>query len=319
MKLVVTGALGHIGSRLVRELPLLFPSVEIVMIDDFTTQRYSSLFNLPTQGVYTFIEGDILTLDLEPLFSNVDAVINLAAITDATKSFDNKEQVEHVNYTVSLRVAEACVATGAKLFLISSTSVYGTQQDQVDENCSLDELNPQSPYAATKLKEEDLVKKKISEEGLHAVILRLGTIFGTSPGMRFHTAINKFCWQAVTGRPLTIWKTAYNQKRPYLDLTDAIRAVAFFLKRDMFDGKVYNVVTLNATVKEMVESIQAFVPNVKTEFVDSKIMNQLSYEVLNTHLDKEKFVFQGDINKGIKDTISLLKQAMPNKSVTSYL
>ena len=207
---------------------------------------------------------------------------------------------------------EDCVATGTKLFLISSTSVYGTQKEQVDENCSLDELNPQSPYAATKLKEEDLVKRKVSEEGLEAVILRLGTIFGASPGMRFHTAINKFCWQAVMGQPLTIWKTAYNQKRPYLDLTDAIRAVAHFLEKDLFDGQVYNVVTLNSTVKEMVESIQVFVPNLKTEFVDSKIMNQLSYEVLNTHLDKEKFVFQGDIKQGIKDTISLLKQAMPN-------
>lgn len=311
MKIVVTGALGHIGSRMIRELPALFPGVEVVMIDDLTTQRYSSLFNLPTQGVYTFIESDILTLDLEPLFSNVDAVINLAAITDATKSFENKEQVEHVNYTVSLRVAEACVATGAKLFLISSTSVYGTQKEQVDENCTLDELNPQSPYAATKLKEEALVKRKVSEEGLEAVILRLGTIFGASPGMRFHTAINKFCWQAVMGQPLTIWKTAYNQKRPYLDLTDGIRTVAHFLKKDKFDGRVYNVVTLNSTVKAMVESIQELVPNLKTEFVDSKIMNQLSYEVLNTHLDEEGFVFQGDIKQGIKDTVSLLKQAMP--------
>ena len=123
MKLVVTGALGHIGSRMIRELPLLFPGVEIVMIDNLTTQRYSSLFNLPTQGVYTFIEGDILTLGLEPLFSDVDAVINLAAITDATKSFENKEQVEHVNYTVSQRVAEACVTTGTKLFLISTIKI----------------------------------------------------------------------------------------------------------------------------------------------------------------------------------------------------
>ena len=131
--------------------------------------------------------------------------------------------------------------------------------------------------------------------------------------MRFHTAINKFCWQAVMGKPLTIWKTAYDQKRPYLDLGDAVRAIAFFLDKDKFDGRVYNVVTLNSTVREMVETIQTFIPELNTDFVDSKIMNQLSYEVINTRLDEENFIFQGNIKQGIKDTIFLLKQAMSLK------
>jgi hypothetical protein len=141
----------------------------------------------------------------------------------------------------------------------------------------------------------------------------LGTIFGTSPGMRFHTAVNKFCWQAVMRTPLTVWKTAYDQKRPYLDLTDAVRTMAYFLKSDQFDGRVYNIVSLNATVREVVDLIKIFIPDPKIEFVNSRIMNQLSYEVLTTHLDEKNFIFQGDIRQGIKDTISLLKQAAPQK------
>ena len=309
MKIVITGALGHIGSQAARLLPSLFPESETILIDDLSTQRYSSLFNLPAQGSYSFIEGDVLKLDLKSLFSEASAVIHLAAITDATRSFENREQVEHVNFTTSLRVAEACAAVGAKMFLISSTSVYGTQKSQVDENCTLDELKPQSPYAATKLKEEDMVKHKCSKEGLQGVILRFGTIFGISPGMRFYTAINKFCWQAVMGTPLTVWKTAYDQRRPYLDLTDAIRSMAFFLESNKFNGKVYNVVTLNATVSEVVDSIQKFIPSLEIDFVDSKIMNQLSYEVLTTRLNEENFIFQGNLEQGIKETIALLKQA----------
>ena len=58
MKIVVIGALGHIGSRLIRNLPNEFPNAEIVMIDNMKTQRYPSLFNLPKEGNYQFIEDD---------------------------------------------------------------------------------------------------------------------------------------------------------------------------------------------------------------------------------------------------------------------
>ena len=62
------------------------------------------------------------------------------------------------------------------------------------------------------------------------MILRLGTIFGVSRGIRFHTAVNKFCLQSATNKPLTIWKTAMYQKRPYLDINDAIRCFSFIIK-----------------------------------------------------------------------------------------
>ena len=47
MRIVVTGALGHIGSRLIRDLPGHLRDAEIVMLDDLSTQRFPSLFNLP--------------------------------------------------------------------------------------------------------------------------------------------------------------------------------------------------------------------------------------------------------------------------------
>src|SRR6201999_1435543 len=98
---------------------------------------------------------------------------------------------------------------------------------------------------------------------------RFGTIFGTSVGMRFHTAVNKFCWQAVMGQPLTVWRTAYNQRRAYLDLSDAVRAIAFFIEKNLFDGRIYNVVTTNSTVGDVVEAIRIHVPKVQIEYVDT--------------------------------------------------
>jgi UDP-glucose 4-epimerase len=308
LKIVVTGALGHIGSALIREIPSQFPGAEIVMLDNMVTQRFPSLFNLPPGGRYCFAEADVRKIDLRPFLDGARAVIHLAATTDAAGSAGNAAAVEANNYDSTEKVATACMETGARLVHLSSTSVYGTQEKTVSEDCPPEDLKPQSPYAETKLKEESLVRA-LAGRGLKAVICRFGTIFGPSPGMRFHTAVNKFCWQAVMGQPLTVWRTAYEQKRPYLDLTDAVRALFFIVDSDVFDGKVYNVLTLNATVRDIVKAIREYIPNIDISFVDSPIMNQLSYEVSSRRFLDRGFAFSGDIYRGIGDTVSLLRAA----------
>ena len=308
MRLVVTGAIGHIGSYLIRDLALQFPGAEIVMIDNMMTQRYSSLFNLPTFGRYRFIEADVTRVELRPLLDDTHVLIHLAAITDATGSFDKAELLESNNYQATLKVAEACAQTDTRLITISSTSVYGTQNEVVSEDCTQEELKPQSPYAMTKLREEQFVSQLCAERGLKAISCRFGTIFGASPGMRFHTAVNKFCWQSAMGQPITVWSTAYDQKRPYLDLFDAARAIAFIIRKDLFDGRIYNVLTLNATVRQIVDTAREFVPSLQVSFVENKIMNQLSYEVSCARFVSEGFTFSGDLRRGIGETIGILRQ-----------
>jgi len=305
----VTGAIGHIGSYIIRDLGVSFPGSNIVMVDNMMTQRFPSLFNLPSNSNYSFIEGDVSQIDLKPVFFGADVVIHLAAITDAAGSINKAEELEANNFQSTLRVAEACIEADASLIALSSTSVYGTQKEQVDENCSDSELQPQSPYATTKLKEEELIASLSKEKGLKAIHCRFGTIFGASQGMRFHTAVNKFCWQAVMNQPISVWTTAYDQKRPYLDLLDASRAIAFIIKNNIFDGQIYNVLTSNTTVRQVVDTIKEFVPNLEIEFVDNQIMNQLSYEVLCQRFKSKGFVFSGNMRRGIKETIDLLKYA----------
>lgn len=309
MKIAVTGALGHIGSKLIRDLPVAFPDAEIVMIDNMLTQRYCSLFNLSGKGRYQFIERDVLETDLYKLINGANVVIHLAAITNAAGSFENKEQVEHVNYNATVRVAEACNQAQCSMIHLSSTSVYGTQEEVVDEDCSSEELQPQSPYAETKLREEKFLQSLGPSGGLRFIICRFGTICGVSPGMRFHTAVNKFCWQAVMDQPLTVWRTALHQKRPYLVLSDAMAAIEFIIKNDLFDRRVYNVLTENLTVNDIIQYIGEYISDFEIQYVDTEIMNQLSYEVLNQRIKEQGFEFNGNIRENIAETIALLRQA----------
>ncbi len=308
MKIVVTGALGHIGSQLIREIPLWFKDPEIVLIDNMSAQRYCSLFRLPEGARFSFLEGDVHTMDLSPSFAGAELVVHLAAITNAAGSFEIREKIEKENYFATERVALACLEVGAKMISLSSTSVYGTQKEVVDEDCSEEDLKPQSPYAETKLREERLLQELSATKNLKTVVCRFGTIFGTSPGMRFHTAVNKFCFQASVGQPVTVWRTAYNQKRPYLHLEDALRSLRFVIDNDIFDGRIYNVLTLNATVANIVDAIRKHVPDLEIKYVDTQIMNQLSYEVSAKRFESLGFTSAGSLEAGIADTMRLLER-----------
>lgn len=306
MKLVVTGALGHIGSGFIHALTPREAS-EVVLIDNLSAQRYCSLFNLPAGIDWRFVEADVTTLRLDDLFAGAAAIIHLAAITNATASFDIAEEVERVNYSGTQRVAEAAANVGVPLFFPSTTSVYGVSEGTVDEACGPEQLQPQSPYATSKLDAERLISELGETSGLKFVTARFGTIYGASIGMRFHTAVNKFVWQACVGEPLTVWRTALDQKRPYLDLHDAVRALKFVVEQHVFDNQVYNVLTENLTVRDIVEAIREHVPGLEVKLVDSRIMNQLSYTVDHGKFVSRGFRFEGDFRRGIADSIAQLK------------
>lgn len=303
---MVTGALGHIGSRLIRELATACPGATIVMIDNLATERYASLYDLPPTGHYEFIEADILTADLPALFAGAEAVIHLAAITNPAAP---REVMEQVNVTGTEAVARACLASGSALLFPSTTSVYGVPEGIVAEDCAPAALRPQSPYAEWKLQAEECLRALGQREGLRFVIFRMGTIFGPSVGMRFHTAVNQFCWRAVARQPIEVWRTASHQYRPYLDLADAVRAMRFVVRRPQFDGRVYNVLTLNATVQQVVDALSSYVPDVSVTYVDSPLMNRLSYYVDNGRFCELGFEFTGSLARGIGDTVAMLTAA----------
>ena len=297
---LVTGGLGHIGSALVKKLA---PDYSVTVVDNLLTQRYCSLFsfNQPVK----FVEGSFEDVSLD----GIDTVIHLAAITDAASSFGNKEEIEKVNVRDTQSFIKRCKDSDVGLFVFpSSTSVYGVSADVVFEDDD-QYLNPQSPYAESKLAIEETIQQRLGESCKY-LILRLGTIFGPSPGMRFHTAVNKFCYQAALGQPLTIWKDNYDKVRPYLGINDACCAIDHFLRKrgaheDRYRNKIYNVLTENVKTRDIVDFLDKMV-GVEIEMVDTPLLNQCSYIVSNQRLKAGGFYPKDNMLDEIFKTLKLL-------------
>ena len=303
MKIIVTGALGHIGSKLIRDPILIEACNEIVIIDNLSTQKFGSLFNLPSGVKYTLYQGDVAQEFPVALSESVDAVIHLAGITDPLASVSDPNSLFDNNLRITKHIADICAATGTPLVFVSTTSVYTSTDANVDETCT--DLAPTSPYALCKLEEEAYVLDVLRDAD--SAIFRLGTIFGVSPGMRFHTAVNNFCWQAACGQPIEVWSTAMDQLRPYLALSDATAALTRTVLEHIYPGEIVNAVTCDATVRDVLAAISGFGCPTNVCLVDSAVMNTLSFRTSTEKAANLGFVFQGDLQSDVFDTLNLLR------------
>ena len=291
--ILITGGCGHIGSQ-------LFRSIEgnITVVDNFLMNRYCSLFNVGRP--IKFIDKCISEITAEEL-EDIDIVIHLAAITNAEKSFLDHSETERTNSRLTSSFIDKCDNSGCKFIFPSSTSVYGVSADVVYEDDD-SFLNPQSPYAETKIN----IEKKLSSYKNDYLILRFGTIFGVSPGMRFHTAINKFCFEAATGSPLTVWRENYEQQRPYLGLDDAIKSIIFFLSSDGSWNNTYNVLTGNHKLSEILDYIKTKT-DITVNMVDTPLLNQFSYEVSDSKIKALGFSPTADLFTEIANSLNMLR------------
>ena len=280
MVVLVTGGSGYLGSQLIRDLPKMaaFKGATIRILDNQLRERYVSLWNLPKSVRYEFLEGDIRNpADLKQALQDVETIFSLSDITNAPLSFDRKELTLDTNYKGVLNLFDEALRDGVQKFVYTSTcSVYGPTSGVVNEDA---ECKPASPYGESKLAAEREMYGRAAEAGFDWTAIRLGTVYGWAIGMRFDTIVNRFTYLAAQGRPLTVYDTAWREKRPYVSAKDAMQAYRIAATHSVAKGRVFNVVRENANMEMIISAIRSVFPHMEVTTTKTPSLNQLSYEV----------------------------------------
>jgi nucleoside-diphosphate-sugar epimerase len=305
VKILVTGGAGYIGSRLLHTLA----SVEslrvrrIRVLDNMREEKFPSLMNLPRGVDYEFVLGDIRNEDdvEAAIGDDTDVVVHLAALCNATISFERRDATEEINYGGTVNVVRAArrAASVRRFIYASTTSVYGPTSGIVDEESP---CLPASPYAEFKLKGEQDVLGLSTDTGgrLQPTVLRFATVYGYAPGLRVHTVVNIFAFRAAVGAPMEVFGSG-NQLRPFVHVSDVSRAIAFCIDDPRAGGGVFNVVGENASVNQIVGLLERHFPRLRIVQADKEILNQISYEVDGSKLLNLGFTMQHTLQDGVEE------------------
>jgi len=235
---LVTGGAGFIGSHVVEEL--LARGERVRVLDNLSSGSKENL----GEGLsrIEFTEADIRDLDgIRPLFSGVDYVIHLAALSSVVSSMEDPVTSTAVNIggTVNVLVA-ARDARARRVVFADSAAVYGDNPEL--PRLETQEPQPLSPYALTKLTGEYYCRIFTSVFGLEAVPLRFFNIFGPrqNPHSPYTGVLSKFILAYLESRTPVIFGDG-EQSRDFTYVANVVDAVLRACTASNAAGQAINV------------------------------------------------------------------------------
>lgn len=236
---VVTGAAGFIGSHMVDLLR--DHGYRVRGIDDLSAGRAANLEEHRNDAGFHLEVRDIRDLKPdEPIFQGADCVFHFAGIGDIVPSIDRPTDYLSINAQGTVHVLEASRhAEVGKFVYAASSSCYGLATElPTTEQAPLD---PQYPYALSKLLGEESVLHWAEVYRLPAVSIRIFNAYGprSRTAGAYGAVFGVFLAQKLAGRPFTVVGDG-TQKRDFVYVTDVARAFLLAAESER-SGEIYNL------------------------------------------------------------------------------
>lgn len=239
MRVVVTGGAGFIGSTLVDRLNTAGHDTHVV--DDLSTGSRSNLAAADPAGLHVL---DITSPDLPTLLERLrpEVVFHLAAQIDVRSSVADPQRDARINVLGTINVAEGARRAGTRKVVFSSSggSIYGTPELlPVAEDIP---VNPQSPYAASKVAGEVYLNTYRGLYGIECTHLALANVYGPRQNPHGEAGVVAiFADALLSGQPTKVFGDGGNT-RDYVYVEDV--AAAFVAAAGSAgNGNRYNIGT----------------------------------------------------------------------------
>jgi nucleoside-diphosphate-sugar epimerase len=248
---LVTGGAGFIGSHLVDAL--LARGARVRVLDDLSSGRRENL------AAAELVEGDIRDARVcRAACSGVAYVFHQAALGSVPRSISDPATTVAVNVAGTANVlAAARDAKARRVVYASSSSVYGDTPSILKREG--EEGRPISPYAASKVMNEELAEVFARCYGLETVGLRYFNIYGPrqSPEGPYAAVLPRFFRACLAGEAPVIYGDGA-QSRDFTFVEDAVQAnlLAAGAPTEAC-GRAYNVARgERTTVAELAERVR---------------------------------------------------------------
>ena len=281
MKILIVGGAGYVGGY-VTDL-LIETNNEIIIYDNL-------LYEDQFQKNVNFVYGDVRDYKkIQKYFDWADTVVWMAALVGDGACSINPVITNQVNFESVENLAKNF---NGKIVFFSTCSVYGAQDNILDENSN---TNPLSVYASTKLSAEKILLNK------NSLIFRLGTLFGigdTFSRIRMDLVVNVLTAKAITEKKLTVF--GGRQFRPLLHVKDSARMI--ILATESEKTGIYNLHSENIKIIDLAERVKKKFENVLIEKVDIKFQDARNYRVNGDKLKKDfDFVPKYSVEDGVTE------------------
>lgn len=238
---LVTGAAGFIGSNLCEAI--LNMGYRVRALDDLSTGKKKNIEMFLDNPNYEFVKGDIKDLDTcVNACKDVTFVLNQAAWGSVPRSIEMPLFYCANNIQGTLNMLEAAKQNSVRKFVYaSSSSVYGDEPNLPKKEGI--EGNLLSPYAVTKMCDEEWAKQYTKHYGIDTYGLRYFNVFGRrqDPDGAYAAVIPKFIRQLLKGEQPTINGDG-QQSRDFTYIENVIEAnLKACLAPSEAAGEAYNI------------------------------------------------------------------------------